>query len=108
MKHSIDPKNAVKTVPLLVYFWYSCKVCKNVSIQFVKTICFVTPKLLFATLTHSLRQWFPNFSDRALFVGPVLSTCTTLFWEKSMCQRYFDQKFGKTELTQMQHEENGC
>jgi len=33
-----------------------------------------------------LEQWFPNFSDRVLFVGPVLSTRTILFLEKSMCQ----------------------
>ena len=49
-----------------------------------------------------------SFSDHVPFVGPVLSTCTTLFQVKSMCQISFDQKFGKSELTQMQHEENGC
>jgi len=33
-------------------------------------------------------------------MGPVLPTRTTLFQEKSMCQI--------PELTQMQHEEDGC
>jgi len=41
-------------------------------------------------------------------MNPVLSTRTTLFQEKSMCQISFDQKFRKPGLTQMQHEQNGC
>jgi len=46
----------------------------------------------------------PTFSDREPFMGLVLSPHTSLFQQKSMCQISFDQKFGKPELTQMQHE----
>jgi len=49
-----------------------------------------------------------NFSDGVPFVAAVLSSRTTLFQEKSMCQISFDQKSGKPELTQMQREQNGC
>ena len=49
-----------------------------------------------------------TFSDRVPFVAPVLSSRTTLFQEKSMCQISFDQKSGKPELTQMQRAQNGC
>jgi len=42
------------------------------------------------------------------FCVPVMSSRTTLFQEKSMCQIPFDQKSGKPELTQMQREQNGC
>jgi len=33
---------------------------------------------------------------------------TTLFQENAICQISLDQKLGKPELTQMQHEQNGC
>jgi len=49
-----------------------------------------------------------TFSDRVPFVCPVLSSCTTLFQKKPMCQISVDQKSGKPELTQMQREQNGC
>jgi len=49
-----------------------------------------------------------TFSDCVPFVAPVLSSRTTLFHEKSMCQMSFDQKSGKPELAQMQREQNGC
>jgi len=37
-----------------------------------------------------------TFSDHVPFVVTVLSTRTTLFQKKSMCQIQFDQKFGKS------------
>ena len=47
-------------------------------------------------------------SDRVPFVAHVLSSRTTLFQEKSMCQISSDQKSGKPESTQMQREQNDC
>ena len=49
-----------------------------------------------------------TFSDRVPFVAPELTSRTTLFQEKPMCQISFDQKSGKPELTQMQRKQNGC
>jgi len=49
-----------------------------------------------------------TFSHHVPFVGPILSPRTTLLQENSICQISFDQKFGKPELTQMRHEDNGC
>jgi len=49
-----------------------------------------------------------NLSLIAYYSGPVLSTCITSFQEKSMCQILFHQKFGKPDLKQTQHEQNGC
>ena len=49
-----------------------------------------------------------TLSDRVPFVCSVLSSRTTLFQEKSMCQISIDQKSGKPELTRMQREQNGC
>jgi len=54
---------------------------------------------------HVLCQWFPNFPDRAPFVGPGLSARTTLLQENSIFQILFDQKCGKPELTQFRHEQ---
>ena len=47
------------------------------------------------------------FSDCVPFVKPVTVTACTLFQEIPY-QISFDQKFGKLELMQMRHEQNGC
>jgi len=42
---------------------------------------------------------------KKLFASPNVPSWLRVY--KSMCQIQFDQKFGKPELTQIQHEENG-
>ena len=51
---------------------------------------------------------FQTFPHRVPFVGAVLSPRTQLFRENPIYQILFDQRFGKLELTQMRHEQNGC
>ena len=54
------------------------------------------------------RSGSQTFSHHVPFVSPVLSPRTTLLQENSINQILFDLKFGKPELTQMWHEDNGC
>jgi len=55
-----------------------------------------------------LGQWgSQSFSVRVLFLGPVLWPRATLFKENPIYQTSYDQKFGKPELRQMRHEQNG-
>jgi len=49
-----------------------------------------------------------TFSNHVPFVGPILSPRTTFLQENSIYQILFDHKFGKPELAQMRHEDNGC
>ena len=50
-----------------------------------------------APLVMPLVSGSQTFSDRVPFVGPARTVTT-----------YHLEKFGKPELTQMQHEQNGC
>jgi len=65
---------------------------------------------LFAKLTFSLHQRFPNFFWSRTICGPKIFTVyhleNALFQENSFYPISFDQKFGKPDLTQMRHEQN--
>jgi len=62
--------------------------------------------------TVHIAQRFPNFFWSRTICGPYIFTAyhheNTLLQENSFYPISFDQKFGKPDLTQMRHEQNGC
>jgi len=108
-------------VPFIHFSFFNCRLCNKHAFNALVTaqasvgeaivicvyfflISLQIPKIVSNTrVQHAVGQWFPTFSDRVPFVGPVLSPRTTLFQENSISPIWFDQKCGKSELAQMRH-----
>jgi len=87
-------------VQLPLCFVLMCKVCKTTA-----SLVFSKDREVLSTIYISGSQ---TFSHHIPFVVLVLSPRTTFLQENSIYQISFDQKFGKPELAQMRHEDNGC